>query len=94
MIATPTTTKRHLFVCINERTADRQSCGPDGGQAILQALRAHVNERGLFHQYNISKVTCLGHCLRGPALAIYPDGIILTRITPQDIPAIIERYLG
>lgn len=92
MDQSPVKYRRHIFVCVNERSKE-QSCGPDGGKEILEALRSHINRNGLFHTYNISKVFCLGHCLQGPTVAVYPEGKIFTRVTKHDIKEIIEKFL-
>ena len=93
MEESPKKYERHVFVCINERVG-KQACGPDGGEAILQELRQHINQSGLVHKYNVSKVKCLGHCLEGPAIAIYPEGKILVKIKPEDITEIKQKYLS
>ena len=91
MDISPVKYERHLFVCVNEKPG--QCCGPAGGQEILDVLRAHVNARGLFHRFNVSKVSCFGHCLAGPTVAVYPEGVILTHVSPRDTEDIIRRFL-
>ena len=104
MEESPRKYERHIFVCINERVG-RQACGntsprihtsevePVDGNEIVQQLRDHINQSGLVHKYNITKVKCLGHCLEGPALAIYPEGKILVKVRPEDIQEIKAKYL-
>jgi (2Fe-2S) ferredoxin len=47
----------------------------------------------LFNKYNVSKSKCLGHCENGPTIAIYPDGHIFRKVTPTDVPQIIDKFL-
>jgi len=84
--------KRHIFVCLNKRE-DKENCFDRESEKILLKLRDHVNSKGLMHSFNISKSLCLGHCLNGPTVAIYPDGKILRKVTLEDVDKIIEEYL-
>ncbi|MBI4182289.1 MAG: (2Fe-2S) ferredoxin domain-containing protein [Candidatus Aenigmarchaeota archaeon] len=83
---------RHVLVCVNRR-GDGQSCGPDGGEEILQALREEVNRTGAYRHCNVSQVRCLGHCLDGPTVMVWPEGLLLTRVGKKDIPGLIRRFL-
>ena len=85
--------KRHIFVCLNNRE-EGESCSEKDSEEILMKLRSHINENGLVHKYNVSKSLCLGHCLNGPTIAIYPDGIILRKVSLKDVDEIIKNYLS
>ena len=88
----PAKYERHIFVCVNERE-DGNCCAKRGSNEILKALRDHINSKGLFHRYNVSKSLCLGHCDFGPTIAVYPDGYIFRRVTMEDTKKIIEEFL-
>ena len=85
--------ERHIFVCVNEKMMGKECCGRKDASDILVALRKHVNDNQLFHRFNISKAKCLGHCLEGPTIAVYPDGKILTEVSSQDVKEIIKKFL-
>ena len=84
--------KRHIFVCLNKKD-EGECCSNKDSEEILLKLRKHVNENGLMHIYNVSKSLCLGHCLNGPTIAIYPDGKILRKVSLNDVDKIIKEYL-
>ena len=88
----PAKYERHIFVCVNERD-EGDCCANRNSEAILKALRDHINHNGLFHKYNVSKSKCLGHCAFGPTIAVYPDGLIFRKVTMEDTKNIIEEFL-
>ncbi len=85
--------KRHIFVCLKERE-NEECCSKNNSEEIFTRLRNHINENGLMHTFNVSKSLCLGHCNEGPTIAIYPDGIILRKVSLEDVDKIIEIYLS
>jgi len=85
--------KRHIFVCVNSRDSG-ECCKQKDSEQILLKLREHVNSKGLFHAYNVSKSLCLGHCSNGPTIAIYPEGRILRKVSLKDVDEIIKEYLS
>ena len=82
----------HIFVCVNER-AEGECCMQKDAYGILEKLREHVNKKGLFRKYNITKSRCLGHCSEGPTIAIYPQGHIFKKVSVSDCDEIIRRFL-
>jgi sirohydrochlorin cobaltochelatase len=90
MEALPVKYKRHIFVCLKER--ENECCSQKNSEEIFTKLRNYINENGLMHTFNVSKSLCLGHCLEGPTIAIYPDGIILKKVSLEDVDKIIEEY--
>jgi len=87
------TYQRQIFVCVNERDYGKECCGFKGAKEILQQLRDHINQNGLIGKYNITKSLCLGHCLQGPAITIWPEGRTFTNITKEDVQQIIDEFL-
>ncbi len=88
----PAKYKRHIFVCVNDRE-EGDACAKRDSEKIVDALRNHVNSKGLFHKYNISKSKCLGHCAHGPTIAVYPEGFIFRKVTLEDTQKIINEFL-
>ena len=88
----PVKYKRHIFVCVNDRE-DGDACAKRNSEAILKALREHINHSGQFGKYNVSKSKCLGHCASGPTIAVYPEGFIFRKVTLDDTKKIIEEFL-
>lgn len=92
MEESPVSYKRHMFVCVNEKPEKQQCCGQNGGKEIFHLLREYLVNNGLFHTSNVSQVKCLGQCLQGPVVAIYPEGKIMVNVTKNDIKE-LQKWL-
>ena len=86
---------RHVFVCVNERTADdpRGCCTARGSQDVLDRLKGGVHARGLKGRIRVNKAGCLDQCARGVSVVVYPDGVWYGGVAPDDVDEIIERHL-
>jgi (2Fe-2S) ferredoxin len=43
--------------------------------------------------YQLTSTGCLGPCALGASVLVYPEGILYGRVTPADVPEIIEQHL-
>ena len=43
--------------------------------------------------YQLTSTGCLGPCALGATVLIYPDAVLYGRVTPNDVPEIVERHL-
>ncbi len=86
---------RHIFLCINERSADhpRGCCSAKGSLEIAQAMKVAAYERGLKGKVRVNKAGCLDACEHGPSAVVYPEGIWYRQITLDDVDEIVERTL-
>ncbi|MFQ5849814.1 MAG: ferredoxin [Candidatus Binatia bacterium] len=85
---------RQIFMCINNRHGESPSCGYSGSETIIEELRSVVKERNFKGKIHVAKSGCLGLCAFGPNLMIWPEGIWYMKVTKEDIPKIIDAYLG
>ena len=86
--------QRMVFVCCNIREEDdRPACGLRGGEKIIEALKAEVKKRGLKGKIRALKSGCQDLCEKGPNVMIYPEGTLCSGVTPEDIPALVAKYL-
>ncbi len=69
-------------------------CLSSRSDEILAALESEVKQRGLETEVLVKKVGCLGLCAAGPIVSIQPDGILYKEMTPEDVPAILDRLGG
>jgi len=69
-------------------------CLSSRSDEILAALESEVKQRGLENEVFVKKVGCLGLCAAGPIVSIQPDGILYREMTPEDVPAILDRLGG
>jgi (2Fe-2S) ferredoxin len=79
----------HVFVCINDRKGERQSCADNNSQSLKDILKEAVNEKGWKGKVRISTSGCLGLCAKGPNVLIYPQQIWFSETLPEDVEKII-----
>ncbi len=87
--------RRHVFVCLNERAADdpRGCCNARGAAEVLEAFKVALKARGLAGEIRAQKAGCLDACAMGAAVVVYPDGVWYGKVTPADVPEILEQHL-
>lgn len=80
---------RHVIrVCLGE------SCMANRCPAVFQAVQAHL-ARGAggtsgAARFTLEKVYCMGNCALSPTVVVDED--VHGRVTPDRIPALLERY--
>ena len=79
---------KHVLVCGGE------SCGPQGGAAVREALKNELRARGIRKMYRDGQCTCLGLCREGVNAVIWPEGTYLAGLTVQDIPRLVDYLEG
>jgi (2Fe-2S) ferredoxin len=80
---------RQIFVCA---TPGEGRCGAKGGGELLEAFRLEVERRGL-PPAAVLRNACARRHHEGPVVFVYPDDVWYTRVTPDDVPEIVERHL-
>jgi (2Fe-2S) ferredoxin len=79
-----------IFVCA---TPGEGRCGAKGGGELLEMFREEVELRGIAPSTVLRNV-CTRRHEEGPVVFIYPDDVWYTRVTPEDVPEIVERHLA
>jgi (2Fe-2S) ferredoxin len=64
--------RRHLFVCVNERSSGKPACGASGSAALVAAVQTRLVARG-GSQALVTPCGCLGPCFDGPNAVVYGD---------------------
>ena len=59
-----------------------------------KALKEEVKKRELKGKVRVLKSGCMDLCEKGPNVMIFPEGTLHSSVTPQDIPWLVEKYLG
>jgi (2Fe-2S) ferredoxin len=87
--------RKHVFVCLNDRGPGhpRGSCAQKGSEALHQAFKAALKDRGLDVDIRANKAGCLDNCERGCSVVVYPEGIWYGRVRPEDVEEIVEEHL-
>lgn len=85
--------KRHVFICLNERAPGEIACA-NGGAAKAMFDYAKAKTKGMdYREIRINKAGCLGRCLEGPVLVVYPEAVWYTFVDEEDIDEIFDRHL-
>ncbi len=80
---------KQVFVCA---TPGEGRCGAKGGAELLEAFRTEV-ERAGFSPSVVLRNACTRRHHEGPVVFVYPDDVWYTRVTPEEVPDIVERHL-
>lgn len=79
--------RAHVLVCCGN------TCAMRGGRALLRQVAAEVEARGLADEIRVVETGCLGISEHGPAMVVYPEGVIYAGVKPTDVPEIVEEHL-
>ena len=83
-------TGTHVFVCIHQRRDPRcGACGP----AIAERFRAELQQRGLLGAVTVRQTSHVGGHQHAGNVIIYPGGTWYGRVTPDDVPRIIDQHI-
>jgi (2Fe-2S) ferredoxin len=87
--------QRHVFVCINERSADhpKGSCKAKGGVEVRDCLKSELTARGLSKVVRANNAGCLDQCEHGVTVVVYPEQVWYGGVTVDDIPELVEKHL-
>jgi len=88
--------ERHVFICTNRREDGNPKgcCASKGAEAIREAFKTAVHERGWKGRVRANQAGCLDQCAKGPAVVVYPEQVWYTVPTVEDAREIIEEHLA
>ncbi len=66
-------------------------CVSSRSEDIFAAFEAEIKARGLEGTVKAKKVGCMGLCAAGPIVSILPDNLLYKEMTPELVPAIMDR---
>ncbi|MFH0728542.1 MAG: NADH-ubiquinone oxidoreductase-F iron-sulfur binding region domain-containing protein [Pseudomonadota bacterium] len=62
-----------------------------GNERVISAFVEEIKKQSMETRVDIRATGCHGFCEQGPNVAIYPEEIYYTGVTPKDVPEIISR---
>ena len=68
-------------------------CTSSGSKNVINALEEEIKKNGLESDVKIVRTGCFGLCSLGPIMIVYPEGSFYARVTPDEIPRIVEQHL-
>ena len=78
--------RSHVLVCSGS------NCNIKGCQVITEALRLELLRLNLDKEVRLVETGCLGLCEHGPALVVYPEGVMYVHLTTEDIAEVAEEH--
>ena len=87
--------EKHLFVCTQQRPEGhpRGSCQAKGGAAIAEEFWFQLQGKNLLGKIALTTTGCFGPCGMGPNVLVYPEGVLYSSVTREDVQAIVEQHL-
>jgi (2Fe-2S) ferredoxin len=79
--------EHHIFVCGNDK------CDRHGDGELRSCFKKEIKRRGLKGKVRANEAGCLDQCELGPTVVIYPQGIWYGRVTPDDVPRIMDETI-
>ena len=81
----------HIFICANDRQGKRKSCADGDNKTIRSLLKDEIKNRDWTGQVRISQCGCMGLCMKGPNVIIYPQKIWFSHVTESDLSEILAK---
>lgn len=78
--------KKYINLCMGT------GCRATGALEVVKEFEREIKEHNL-KDFSIRLTGCHGFCERGPLLVILPDSICYTKVTPKDVPDIIQESI-
>ncbi|QGU32005.1 (2Fe-2S) ferredoxin domain-containing protein [Thermochromatium tepidum] len=85
----------HVFFCTNRREDGRQCCAQSNASNMRDYLKRRAREEGLSGPggVRVNIAGCLGRCVEGPTIVVYPDAVWYTYADEWDLEEILSEHL-
>jgi NADH-quinone oxidoreductase subunit F len=78
--------RAHLLICMGG------ACLSSGAKEVEDVLLKELKKWRLDKEIKVVETGCVGSCELGPLMVVYPEGIFYQKLTPQDVPEIVEEH--
>jgi len=87
--------KHHVFICCNQRANNEICCNNQGASQVLDYAKGRVAELKLNQpgMVRVNQSGCLGRCMEGPVMVVYPEAIWYQFVDKNDVEEIITSHL-
>jgi len=79
--------RSHMLICAGT------GCVSGNSLKVREAIQQELIRRGLQDEVQVVTTGCNSYCAVGPVMVIYPEGIFYQKLTPEDIPFLIEEHI-
>lgn len=86
---------RHVFICSQNRPAGhpRGSCAQNGCAEVVDEFMKQWMQRQCFAEVMVTPSGCIGPCSEGPNVLVYPEGVMYSKVTKEDVSEIFDGHL-
>ncbi len=77
----------HVLVC------GGTGCTSNKSKEVQAAFTREMENNKLDKEIKLVETGCHGFCEMGPLVIVYPEGTFYVRVTPEDVPVIVEEHL-
>jgi len=87
--------EKHIFVCTQNRSEGhpRGSCASSGCGDVINEFMNEIQARNLTEKISLTNTGCLGPCLTGPTVLVYPEGVMYGKLTKDDVKTIVDQHI-
>jgi (2Fe-2S) ferredoxin len=85
--------QKHIFVCTNQKESPKKCCGAGHGAELVAAFKEAMKEHDLLPAMRAQPTGCLDVCGKGPAVIVYPEGILYGNVQLSDVAEIVQSHL-
>ena len=85
--------KKHFSKVTSRVLLCMTGCRAKGAVILGERFRDEISARGLEDRVAIVDVGCHGQCSRAPLIRIEPQEYLYGKVTPEDVPEIIEKTI-
>ncbi len=64
-----------------------------GCAEIMNEFMNEIQARNLFEKIALTNTGCMGPCMMGPSVLVYPEGVMYGKLKKDDVLTIIEQHL-
>ena len=79
--------RAHVLICHGT------GCASGGSPKVLEAFKDELQKKNLDKEVLVIATGCHGMCEFGPIVVVYPEGTFYSRVSPADVPEIVEEHL-
>ena len=75
----------HAMICCGNK------CEPEGSRELINYMKSQVLKSGL-NDVRVNRAGCLGVCMQGPIMVVYPGGIWYSKLNQKNVDRIVEEH--
>lgn len=79
--------RAHVLVC------GGKNCSVSGSEQVREAFAKELEKKKIDQEIKLVETDCHEFCEVGPLVIVYPEGTYYVRVTPEDVPDIVEEHL-